>query len=233
MRALRPTFVLLTTVWFSTVALLPAADDLQSVYAKIDAGAAGFKGLTADIRKVAHMDLINEDDIESGKITVKRAKPKDIKVRIDFTEPKHEQVVIDGSKAWAYYPNSNTVEEQNLGKYKGMVDQFLLLGFGSTSQDLRSAYNVRYEGQEAINGKPTSRIELTPKSADLAQTFPKIELWISKDTGMALQQKLYEKGGKDYHLATYSDMKLRSDIPDSEVKLNLPKGVIRTPSPIK
>ena len=41
------------------------------------------------------------------------------------------------------YPKSNSVEEDDLGKEKGMIDQFLLLGFGSTSRrDLQDAYTI-------------------------------------------------------------------------------------------
>lgn len=228
MRFLRPTLVL-----FATAACLYAADDLPKVYAKIDSGSAGFKGLTADIKRVAHLDLINEDDVETGKIVVKRPKPHDIFMRIDFLEPNQKQVVFGGSKAEIYYPKNNTVEEYDLGKHKGMLEQFLLLGFGTSSQDLRDAYTIRWIGAEPINGQPAARIELTPKSKDMAQTFPKIELWISDASGMALQQKLFEKGGKDYNLATYSNMKLRSDITDSEVKPNFPKGALHTKPAIK
>ena len=211
---------------------LGAADDLPAVYAKIDSAAAGFKGLTADIRKTAHMDVINEDDVDTGKILVKRAKPHDLRFRFDFTNPP-KQVAFSGTKLEIYYPKTFTVEEGDLGKRKRMIEEFMLLGFGSTSQDLRSAYTVRLLGQEPVNAQPTWHIELTPKSSEMAQTFPKIELWISTASGMALQQKLYDKGGKDYHLATYTNMKLRSDIPDSDLKLDLPKGVTRTKLPIQ
>ena len=227
MRFLRATLVLL-----AAVAGLTAADDLQKVYSKIDSGADGFKGLTADIKRDAHMDLINEDDVEAGKIVVKRSKPGDVHMRIDFLEPNQKQVAFSGSKAEIYYPKSNTVEEYDLSKHKDMLKQFLLLGFGTRSQELRDAYSIRLIGAEPVNGQPATRIELIPKSKDMAQTFPKIELWISDATGMALQQKLYEKGGKDYQLNTYSNMKLRSDISDSDVKLNVPKGATHT-NPLK
>ena len=225
---LRPTLVLI-----AAIGCLSAADDLPKVYSKIDSGSAGFKGITADIKRVAHLDLINEDDTETGKIVVKRPKPHDVLMHIDFMEPNPKQVYFGGSTAEIYYPKSNTVEEYDLGKHKGLLEQFLLLGFGTSSQDLRDAYTIRYVGAETINGQPAWRIELTPKSQDMAQTFPKIELWISDATGMAVQQKLYEKGGKDYNLATYSNMKLRSDIADSEVKPGFPKGAIHTKQPIK
>ena len=213
--------------------LLHSADELQSVFAKIDAGAAGFKGLTADIHRVAHVDLINEDDPESGTIALKRPKPHDIRMRIDFREPSQKQVAFANNRVEIYYPKLNSVDEYDLRQHKGLVEQFLLLGFGSTSQDLRSAYSIRYIGQEPINGQPTWRIELTPKSSEAADTFPKIELWISQATGMALQQKLYEKGGKDYQLATYSNMKLRPEIPDADVKATYPKDARHNKPPVK
>lgn len=224
-RLLRKMFVL-----SATVAALPAAD-LRAVYDKIDAGAAGFKGLTADIRKVAHLDLINEDDVETGKIAVKRPKPHDILVRIDFQDSQ-KQYGFAGKKGEIYYPKTNTVEEYDLGKYKGMVEQFMLLGFGTSSQELRNAYSIRLIGSEAVDGQPAWHIELIPKSKDMSDTFPKIELWISEATGMAVQQKLYDKGGRDYQLATYSNMKLRPNLPDPEVKLNVPKDAHRT-NPLK
>ncbi len=218
----------LAMVAIASVVGLRAADDLQKVYAKIDQGAAGFKGLTADIKRVAHIDLINEDDIETGKIAVKRPKPRDVKMRIDFETPSVKQVTFGGNHADIYYPKTNTDEEYDLEKHKDMVEQFLLLGFGTSSQDLRNNYSIRLIGPEQINGQPTMHIELIPKSKDMAQTFPKMELWISDATGLALQQKLYEKGGKDYQLATYSNMKLRPDISDAEVKPNFPKNAVKT-----
>ena len=91
---LRPTLVLI-----AAAGCMFAADDMAKVYSKIDAGSAGFKGITADIKRVAHLDLINEDDTETGKIVVKRPKPHDVLMHIDFTEPNPKQVYFGGSKA--------------------------------------------------------------------------------------------------------------------------------------
>jgi outer membrane lipoprotein-sorting protein len=70
------------------------------------------------------------------------------------------------------------------------------------------------------------RLELIPKSREVAQQFPKIELWISEATGYPVQQKLYQTGG-DYMLVTYSDVVINPSLPDSAFKLNAPKGVKR------
>jgi outer membrane lipoprotein-sorting protein len=106
------------------------------------------------------------------------------------------------------------------------MEQFLKLGFGSNSKDLLDAYSVKLGGPEAIGGEPATRIELIPKSKDLLATFPKFELWISDNTGISLQQKMYQPG-KDYSMATYTNMQVLANVPDSAVTLNLPKGVNR------
>ena len=51
-------------------------------------------------------------------------------------------------------------------------------------------------------------------------------LWISDATGYPVQQKFFQSGG-DYHFVTYSDLKINPDLPDSALKLKLPKGVKR------
>jgi outer membrane lipoprotein-sorting protein len=144
---------------------------------------------------------------------------------IDFQQPDQKKVMIAGTKVDIYYPKTQIVQEIDLGKnHRGQVEQFLLLGFGSNSKDLESAYHIRMVGPEAVADEPATRIELVPKSKDLLAQFPKFELWISDATGIAVQQKMYQPGG-DYSLATYTKMQANANIPDSDVKLNLPKGV--------
>src|SRR5215469_5666283 len=53
----------------------PAAggDELAAALARMDATSATFKGLTADIKKIAHTDVINANETDIGSFTVKRA----------------------------------------------------------------------------------------------------------------------------------------------------------------
>ena len=125
-----------------------------------------------------------------------------------------------------YLPKAQTVQEYDVSKYKGLVDQFLLLGFGSTSKELATAYTVSYGGLETINNEKATRIELVPKSQDLLAHLKRVDLWISDASGVPLQQKLFSSGN-DYDVATYSNTKINPNIPDAALKLNLPKGVKR------
>jgi hypothetical protein len=211
------------------VCVTPAmrADDLlASTFGKMDASAASFKGLTADVKKIAHNDFLKEDDVDSGTIVVKRSKPHELRAVVDITAPDKKQLELSGHTVQVYYPKSNTLQYGTLDKKTtALADQLLLLGFGSTSNDIQSAYNVTLGGLETVEGQKTVRILLVPKKPESLGDIVSIELWIS-ETGLTVRQKFNQKG-KDYLLATYTNMKLVNNLPDP--KLNVPKNAHREP----
>jgi len=203
-----------------------AAGPLETTLARVDQSAAMFRDLTADLKKTHHVGVINEDTEDSGVIYLKRSKSNVTLMRFDIQRPDPKQVAVDTREAQIYYPKSNIVQVYDIAKYKKQADLLLLLGFGTTSRELQSAYMVSYGGPEALNGQNTTRIELRPKSD--AAHLSKVELWISETTGFPVQQKLYwGADGGDYDVAAYSKMKVNSNVPDSAVKLELPKSVKR------
>jgi outer membrane lipoprotein-sorting protein len=208
-----------------------AADaPLQAVYQRMDKASISFKGFTAALTKVDHQDFVDATDTSTGSLTVRKSGPRNLqaleKIDAENGKPNVQETEVTGSRAQIYTPKTNTVTELDVGKkYRG-VEEAAFGIFGGSSRDLQQDYQVAYGGAEAINGQPAARLVLTPKEPQLAQMFPKVELWISDATGVAIQQKLYERGEKDYHLLTYSDMKLGA-VGESQVKLNLPKNVKR------
>jgi outer membrane lipoprotein-sorting protein len=200
-----------------------AADNpLQATFARMDAVAATFKGLKANIRRVSHLDVINDDTVENGTILVRRSSPKDLRMLLDIQPPNPLKAFIGGEKVQVYYPNSNTVQEWEFGKARSMRDQLMTLAFGTSSKELLRVYTIRLIGPDKAAGQDATRIELTPKDKELAAHFPKIDLWIADATGITLQQKLYQPGG-DYMMATYTDVQLMN-VPESAVKLDVPKN---------
>ena len=221
---MRPFFVLITTL--ATLPALgfgapPAQDSLAAVLARMDQAAARFKGLTAEMKKVHHEAVINEDDVETGNIIVKRPRPKELKARLNILLPDPKSAVLEGHKAQIYYPKTDEIQPVDLGKESSVVDQFLLLGFGTGSKELESAYTIKVMGPETIAGEQTTGIELIPKDKEVLKNLKKVELWISDTRGITVQQKLYEPGG-EYHILTYSNIVINPPIPDSA--FDLPKG---------
>jgi outer membrane lipoprotein-sorting protein len=221
MRYLRPAVALIALLG----AAFAADNPLQAVFTRMNQAAGTFKGLVADMVKISHFAAINEDDKQTGTIAVQKKKAHDFKMLTLFQPPDGEQVLITSARVDIYHPKTNTVQGDDLGKkYRSLAEEFLLLGFGNTADELQSGYTVTFGGEETLpDGTKATRLVLIPKSKEVLDQFPKIELWISDQTGIAVQQKLFEKGG-DYLLATYSNMKIRN-VSDAEVKLNLPHDV--------
>jgi outer membrane lipoprotein-sorting protein len=216
-----------TTALFGLRLAAYGAEDLAGVLARMDQASAKFKDLTADVTKTSYMAAFKEQNIDSGKIAVKVPRRHDYRVLIEFEKPDPKKITIVGTKVEVFYPKTNIVQEMDLGKNnRAQVESFLLLGFGSNSKELQNAYSLKFLGPETLEGQKTARIELIPKDDDLRAQFPKFELWIADTTGISVQQKLYQPGG-DYSVASYTNMKINQNLPDSAVKLNLPRGVQR------
>jgi outer membrane lipoprotein-sorting protein len=126
-----------------------------------------------------------------------------------------------------YTPKIKRVEEFDLGKNRAMVDQYVLLGFGTKSQNLQKSYNVKLTGEEQFDGKHTLLLELTPKSDEVLKKITKIQMWIDTASWLPLQQKFYEAGSADYIQFHYSNVMKNLKIPDSRFKQDWPKDANR------
>jgi len=212
------------------IALTPAAwaapaGELDAVLDRIDHAAITFHSMSAQVRRVSHTEVINEDNVDSGMMLLKRPRPRDMRMLVDLTEPDPKTVAFQGRKLEIYYPKIQTVQEFDVGKHRELLDQFFLLGFGTTRSELENAYQLRSLGSDSVAGKKAERIELVPKSKEVSQHLTKLELWIS-ETGYPVQQKFYMPGG-DYMLVTYADVKINPELSESALKLHVPKNVKR------
>jgi outer membrane lipoprotein-sorting protein len=201
-----------------------SADPLGDILTKLDHAAAAFRAMSADLQETAHTAVIDENQVEAGRILMKRNHPGDTRMLVDFTRPDIKTVQLQGDTLSIYFPKRNTVTEYSLGKNSAVVVQFLLLGFGTTRNDLAASNAIQYGGPETVNGRPTVRLVLIPKTKEVLQHVEKIELWLSPDTGYPVQHKIYQPGG-DYLLFEFTNLKMLSDLSDNNLKLQLPKDV--------
>jgi outer membrane lipoprotein-sorting protein len=200
-----------------------SAESLNDVLARMDRSSDTFQGMTAKLSQVNHTEVINENETVNATVKLHRSKTG-LTGRVDFSGPNQKIVSVDARKVRVYYPKSNLVELYDVGKYGNQLDQFLLLGFGTSGQELKKNYQVRLIGSETIAGKPTTHLELTPKSKEAKDIFKKADLWLAQDADYPLQEKIH-KNDQDYTLITYSDVKLNPALADKELELVLPPGV--------
>jgi outer membrane lipoprotein-sorting protein len=200
-----------------------SAATLEQVLAAMDKAAAGFRDMSAKLTRQDHTAIINDTSQESGTVLMKRAGSRDLRVRIEFTEPDRRTILFEKATARIYNPKIQTVQVYDLGKQRNLVDQFLLLGFGSSSADLAKSYSIQLVGEEQVLGQTAARIALTPKSASVKEHLKLAELWIIP-AGYPVQQKFHMPSG-DYTLITYRDMQMNTNQSDEAFRLALPPGV--------
>jgi outer membrane lipoprotein-sorting protein len=211
---------------FSLLLFLPLwADSTQEILVRLDRDAASFKQMTARLVRATHTAVLNDTTRETGQMWLRRA-GKNVLVRTEMADPDPRSYSFDGSTGQLFYPKINTVQIWELGKSRSLVDQLLLLGFGSSGKELARNYSIAAKGEETVGGRSATRLELTPKSVQLREQFEKMELWIPRDAGYPIQQKFHQPGG-DYYLVTYSDVQINPDLPDSAFRLKLPPDVKR------
>ncbi len=206
-----------------------AADPLDAVLARMDASAAAFRSMSANIKRVSHTAAINEDSVDSGTIKLKRSRkgtPGDTRMIVDLTAPDRKTAALEGETFQIYLPKIKTVQIFDLGKKRNLLDQFLLLGFGTPGRDLSRAYATTFAGAENVEGHQAAHLQLIPKSPEVLKQLRKVDLWISDESGYPSQQRFNQPSG-DYTLVTFSDLKVNPNLPDSALKLQLPKGVKR------
>jgi outer membrane lipoprotein-sorting protein len=202
---------------------LVRAEPLAGVLARMDRAAQDFLSLTAKMHRVQFTAVLSESSSMDGLMRLKRARAGTLGV-IEFQPPDPRTVFVNGKNIQIYYPKANSVEIYDASKYVSNIDQFLLLGFGTTSAELMKSYDARLGGEEAVNGKMCTRVELAPKSAETKKLVVKIELWIPEGEGNPAREKVTEPS-RNYELVDYSEIQLNPALPDSAFELRLPAGV--------
>jgi len=212
-----------------TVPMAAQTPAINDAFARMDKTSVQFKAVVANMKRDVHTAVINDDAIDMGTIKIKREKSRDTRMLIELTSPDVKTVSLDGPSVSIYLPKSKVVQVYDVGAKRGLVDEFLLLGFGASSAELKEKYDVTLIGIEKLagadNGQDTWHLQLIPKSKDVLQHLKKAELWIGEMTGLPVQQRLVTSSSGDFMLITYSNVKFNTTLPDGALKLNLPKGV--------
>jgi outer membrane lipoprotein-sorting protein len=199
------------------------AASLEDVLARMDSAAKEFKSYSANVKRVDYTKIIDDKAETTGSLKLQRAK-NGIAGVMNFTSgPDSYVVALSGGTLKKYLPKANEVQVYNLKKSAGALDQFFLLGFASTREEMLADYAVKLVGTEKVGGIDTTHIVLTPKSTATLKLVKTVDLWIPEGKGYPVQQKGTEPSG-NYYLATYSDMQVNPPLPPSAFEFSVPPG---------
>ena len=199
------------------------AEPVADILARMDHAAAEFRSVSAKMKRVQFTAVLNESSEMNGTMRLRRAKGGVVGV-VEFGEPEPRTVFVNGHTVQVYYPKAKTVEVYDASKYSSNIDQLLTLGFGTTSAEIGKAYEIAAGGMQKLDGVSATRLELTPKSAELKKLITKIELWIPDGQANPVREKIAEPSG-NYELVDYSATQINPALPESQFELKLPSGV--------
>lgn len=201
---------------FTFAQAAPTSENLESVLTQMDRASEKFKSAQADFEWDQYQKIVNETDIQKGKVSFLHG--TETQMSADITEPDKKILVFMNGKLSFYQPKIEQVTEYEAGKNRAEVESFLVLGFGSRGHDLAKQFTVKYLGREVVDGVKTAKLELTPLTPKVRSMFEKIVLWIDTDRDVSLKQQAFEPAG-DYRLAKYFNIKLNPKLPDDIFKL--------------
>ena len=200
------------------------AETLDEILTHMDRSARTFQSMSAKLKLSDYTAVINDTNNRSGEVRLMRGK-NGIEGLVRFDQPEAQIIHTDNRETKIYYPKANTVEVYDTSNYSGIIDR-LLLGFSTSGKELSHDYTIKLVGPETVNGMPTTRISLTPKTPDLQKLVSTIDLWIPEGESYPVQEKAITPS-KDYKLFDYSDVKISPPAPklkESDLKLNAPKS---------
>jgi len=220
------TFAIVGAAWAwqstSVHAQAKGSQNLESVFRELDARAKDFHSVSADIERTKVTVVVNDKSTESGSIKVRGDK-----MLLDLTAPDPRTILRAGDSLFVYTPGLKRVEEYNLGKNRALLDQFLLLGFGTDSQEMRKSYLVTFMKEDKIEDHKVIELELTPKMEAVRSQISKIQIWLDEASWLPIQQEFFEAGSGDYSIVKYSKIVRNPQLPDSQFKPRWPKGTER------
>jgi outer membrane lipoprotein-sorting protein len=190
-----------------------AADDLKSVLLQLNAAAARFHSMSADlVAENQQTDPIPNTDVQTGTVYCER-KGRDFDVALHLEKENGKAVpkvmVFKGGVGSMF---EKLTDQVTTSKGAGKYESYFALGFGASGNDLEAKWNIKYLGSEEMNGVKVAKLELIAKDPDVLKTLGKVTIWINTERGVSLKQ-FFDEGQGQSRTVTYSNVKLNQTLP--------------------
>lgn len=212
-------FALLAVVGLGTQAQAQHRGVLGEILHRMDEHNKSLVSLKADVQMDKLNAQLGETDTTTGTTSyLPKTAKRVMYVRINWTRPVEEQIVIIGDSYKLYRPRLGQVINGKVDSMKSNKNvPGNALAFMSMSQEqLKANYEVNYIGQESN----LWHIELVPK---IKTSYKTAELWVDSN-GMPTQAKIIEQNN-DTTTVKLSNIQKNVSISASDFNLVLPKGV--------
>ena len=176
------------------------------------------RSVQAEFVQKKHLAMLTEPVISKGTFLYK----PDRKFAWHYLPPDESYTISDGKKIWLYFPALKQAEVYDMEKFKSQSRVFekLCLGFERPLSDLGDAFSIELIGQTASDFE----VELRPKDETMSRLIARLQIVISKETGLPTRLQSVEKNG-DTTSIKFTSVRLNRELADSVFTFVPPKGV--------
>lgn len=207
----RLVFAMLLCVAFPATAT--PAQDPEAVAERADRALASLRTLEARFVQRVVNPVLEKTEIGHGTLYYRAPG----RYRIEYTYPRGDVVVDDGTWVWIYVPSSQPDQViRQPADGSGGANPLTYL------RDLRSMYDVALAGGEVISGEASDGLTMVPRVADAP--FTHVDVWVGRQTGLLRRVRTVTPDGieKSY---TFTSLDPGAGIPDSRFRFSPPAGV--------
>ena len=209
----------------STVTVTEAkAQVLSEILRRMDDNNKHLTSLKADVTMIKTDFVLKVSDSTYGNTLYLPKTAKGKCIRINWTKPVEEQILVIGDDYELYRPRLAQVIVGNTKGAKNNASVGGALGFMSMSKaQLNANYSVIYLGEEQVSGGiKTWHLQLTPKSKT---SYKLAELWVDGN-GMPLQAKIIEQNN-DSTTVLLSNIEKNTTLKTEAFNLNYDKKKVK------
>jgi outer membrane lipoprotein carrier protein len=189
------------------------AQDAEAVAERADRALASLPTLEASFVQRVVNPVLEKTEIGHGTLYYRAPG----RYRIEYSYPRGDVVVDDGTWVWIYLPSSQPDQViRQPADGSGGANPLTYL------RDLRSMYDVAPAGDDVISGEASDGLTMAPRVADAP--FTQVDVWVGRQSGLLRRVRTITPDGieKSY---TFTSLDPGAGVPDSRFRFSPPPGV--------
>lgn len=199
--------------------------DLASVLQQMDASAARFQDVAADIQVDNYTAVVQDHEFQKGTTAFRRTgSGMEMVMHLKTADGHPYADLLYRNGELEYY---NPIQKQETiiaaGANKQEYDSLLATGFGASGRELSAAWTVTFQGMDKVDGVETAKLNLVSKDAKVRENYSQVQIWVDPSRDISMKVVMVQPSG-DSRTATYTDVRYNAHLKDSLFKLDIPRG---------
>ena len=192
------------------------SERLDQILAEMDKAGEKLETLSADFEQTDYDAILEDREFSTGKLYLQIPG----RVRWEHVEPAPKVLVVNDKLVRLYNPTAGQVQEFEQKQGSGSGGFNLLVGFGTSSDEIAKNYDASLLEETATSVV----LKLVPKPDSPASIFASIELTVDKTTWTPIRSVFHELN-RDHTDIDFTNVVVNGKLPDHIFELELPQGV--------